>query len=82
MKSSSSPPAAKELENVPQKDMKRITAKILALATTPRPPGCEKLAAQEKYRMRQENHRIVHAIDNLEFVVTVVKIGHRRDVYR
>jgi len=74
--------AAKELDKIPQKDIKRITNKILALATNPRPSGCEKLSAQERYRVRQGNYRIVYSIDDIELMVSVVKIGHRRDVYR
>ena len=74
--------AAKELEAVPQKDRRRIVRRIAALAKDPRPPGCEKLSGQEKYRVRQGDYRIVFAVDDEELNVVVVKIGHRRDAYR
>jgi len=74
--------AAKELEAVPLKDRKRIVKRIEGLATTPRPPGCEKLSGEEKYRLRQGNYRILYEIIDRELIVTVVKIGDRRDVYR
>lgn len=74
--------AAKELEHLPVKDRKRVAATVRALATEPRPPGAGKLSAQEKYRIRQGDYRVVYAIDDSILTVTVVKIGHRRDVYR
>lgn len=74
--------AAKELEAVPLKDRRRIVRRIEALAKDPRPPGCEKLSGQEKYRVRQGDYRILFAVDDEELNVVVVKIGHRRDIYR
>jgi mRNA interferase RelE/StbE len=74
--------AAKELESVPQKDRRRIVARIDGLRDDPRPAGCEKLSGEEKYRLRQGNYRILYEVLDREFVVTVVRIGNRRDVYR
>jgi mRNA interferase RelE/StbE len=74
--------AAKELEAVPPKDRKRIVRRIENLATEPRPPGCEKLSGADKYRLRQGNYRIPYEIIDQELIVTVVKLGDRRDVYR
>ncbi len=74
--------AAKELEAVPQKDRKRIVKRIEGLAAEPRPPGCEKLSGEEKYRLRQGDYRILYEIVDRELIVTVVKLGNRRDVYR
>ena len=76
--------AIKELEAVvPKKERQRIARKISALATEPRPRGCEKLAAQgDRYRLRQGRYRIVYAIDDAQHLVDVVKIGHRKEVYR
>jgi mRNA interferase RelE/StbE len=76
------PSAAKELETVPLKDRRKLTAKITALATEPRPHGSEKLSGQERYRIRQGEYRAVYAIDDGERAVVVVKVAHRRDVYR
>jgi mRNA interferase RelE/StbE len=76
------PSAAKELETVPLKARRKLTAKITALATEPRPHGSEKLSGQERYRIRQGEYRAVYAIDDGERAVVVVKVAHRRDVYR
>ena len=76
------PSAAKELEALPAKDRKRIAAKPQRLASEPCPPGTEKLSGQEKYRLRQGDYRVVYSVDDNESAVLIVKIGHRRDVYR
>lgn len=73
---------AKDLRDVPKTDLRRILERIEALRDDPRPAGCEKLSAQELYRIRQGNYRILYEILNLEVIVEVVKIGHRREVYR
>jgi mRNA interferase RelE/StbE len=57
--------------------------RILGLADDPRPPGSEKLAGgEDRYRVRQGFYRIVYEIDDATRLVRVVKVGHRRDVYR
>lgn len=76
------PSAAKELEALPPKDRRRIAAKIQRLASEPRPAGTEKLSGQEKYRLRQGAYRVLYSIDDAQSAVVIVKIGHRRDVYR
>jgi mRNA interferase RelE/StbE len=53
------------------------------LSAEPRPPGCEKLSGHaDRYRVRQGDYRIVYAVDDIAQVVLVVKVGHRREVYR
>jgi mRNA interferase RelE/StbE len=76
--------AIKELEAVaPKRERQRIARKISALATEPRPRGCEKLAGQgDRYRVRQGRYRIVYAIDDARLLIDVVKIGHRKELYR
>lgn len=75
--------AARELRAIPTKrDRQRIVKRILGLATDPRPPGSQKLSGRERYRIRQGQYRIVYGIEKDELVVYVVKIGHRKDVYR
>jgi len=78
------PSAAREIEAVDQKrDRQRIVAKILALAEEPRPAGCEKLAGEsDRYRVRVGRHRILYSIADDELVVLVVRVAHRKDVYR
>lgn len=75
-------PAADELGRIPQKQLRRIVARIHALGEEPRPQGCEKVSAQERYRIRQGDYRIVYGIDDSAGTVEIVKIGHRGDVYR
>jgi mRNA interferase RelE/StbE len=72
----------KDFQDVPQKDLKRILNRIKALAKNPRPPGCEKLTGQERYRLRQGRYRIAYSVQDKEGTVWVVKVGHRKDVYR
>jgi mRNA interferase RelE/StbE len=76
------PSAAKELEALPRRDRKRIVTKIGALAMDPRPHGSEKLSGEEKYRLRQGDYRILYSIEDARATVTIVRIGHRREVYR
>jgi mRNA interferase RelE/StbE len=76
------PSAVKELEALQTKDRRRIVDKIQNLASEPRPLGCEKLSGQDRYRLRQGHFRILYEIQDSQSTVTVVKIGHRRDVYR
>jgi len=74
--------AAKELEDVPRTDRLRLIERIQSLAPEPRPAGAEKLAGNDKYRIRQGTYRVVYEIDDKVVVVTIVKVAHRREVYR
>ena len=65
-----------------KKDRQRIVRRIEALADDPRPHGCEKLSGYDRYRLRQGRYRIVYEVRDDVVLVVVVKIGHRRDVYR
>lgn len=77
------PSAVKELEAIPRKkDRRRIVQRVRDLAEDPRPHGRRKLSGQERYRLRQGDYRIVYSIEEKRLIVFVVKIGHRRDVYR
>lgn len=72
----------KDLAAIPASDLQRIMDRIEALAGEPRPMGSEKLSAQERYRIRQGNYRIIYSIKDHELIVWVVKVAHRREVYR
>ena len=74
--------AVKEIEALPLKDRRRVVTKIEGLARDPRPAGSEKLSGEEKYRLRQGDYRILYEIVDTELIVTVVRVGNRRDVYR
>ena len=77
------PSAVKEIEAIGSRsDRRRGVKRIQDLANEPRPQGCEKLSGQDRFRVRQGDYRIVYAIEDERLVVTVVKIGHRREVYR
>jgi mRNA interferase RelE/StbE len=76
------PSAVKEIESVPKKDRPKIIERIRSLAIDPRPPGCEKLSGRDKYRVRQGLFRILYTIKDSDLVVSVVRVGHRREVYR
>ncbi len=73
---------ARDLRAFPNRDVKRIMQRIRLLADDPRPAGCEKLSGQERYRVRQGVYRIVYEIEDDKLTVLIVKVGHRRDVYR
>ncbi|MBN2018846.1 MAG: type II toxin-antitoxin system RelE/ParE family toxin [Sedimentisphaerales bacterium] len=74
--------SVKELDEIPPKDAKRIFKRISDLAANPRPMGCEKLSARPLYRIRQGDYRIIYFINDSSRVVDIIKIGHRREIYR
>jgi mRNA interferase RelE/StbE len=75
--------AVKEIESIARKkDRQRVVRRIGQLAEDPRPPGCRRLSGRDRYRLRQGSYRIVYAIEDEKLIVYVVKVGHRRDVYR
>jgi len=73
---------SKDLRAIPKKDIRRILERIEALPSNPRPAGCEKLSGLERYRIRQGRYRILYEIIDDRLLITVVKIGHRRSVYK
>jgi len=72
----------RELKNIPKTDLKKILSRIERLASDPRPTGSQKLTGFELYRVRQGQYRIVYSIQDNELLIHVVKVGHRKDVYR
>jgi len=77
------PSAVKDLEAIPLKrDRQRVVERISQLAEDPRPLGSEKISGQDKYRVRQGRYRILYTIEDQDLLVQVVKVGHRKDVYR
>jgi mRNA interferase RelE/StbE len=73
---------AKDLRNIPEKDVKCILKRINLLPENPRADGCIKLSGEEKYRVRQGVYRIVYEIQDFELIITVVKVAHRSIVYK
>ena len=75
--------ATKELRALPAQARRAVVARIQKLAREPRPRGVEKLKGfEDTYRVRVGTHRIVYEIRDRALIVTVVKVGHRKDVYR
>ena len=75
-------PVLKELEDIPKKDLQKVLKKIQALSANPRPQGSQKLSNKERYRIRHGNYRIVYSVQDKELTINIVKIGHRKEVYR
>jgi mRNA interferase RelE/StbE len=74
--------AERELRAIPVPDLPRVVARVQGLANRPRPSGCETLCGQDRYRIRQGDYRIVYAVSDKERLVEIIRIGHRREVYR
>ncbi len=74
--------AQRAIDRLPSADAQRIYVATQALAQNPRPAGCVKLAGSPDWRIRVGSYRVIYAIDDAAAVVTVLKVGHRREVYR
>jgi mRNA interferase RelE/StbE len=74
--------AQKELERLPTQDYLRVRDAILGLAEEPRPFGCRKLEGREGWRIRVGHYRVIYEIQDEIRVLTVLDVGHRREVYR
>lgn len=72
----------KDFKSIPKNELVKILSKIESLQNNPRPIGCEKLTGQERYRLRQGRYRIVYSIQDYELTVWVVRVGHRKEIYR
>ncbi len=72
----------KDLLNLPKADVQKIMQAIRSLCDAPRPPGIQKLSGQERYRIRQGDYRIIFSIQDAERTIWIVKVGHRRNVYK
>jgi len=73
---------AKDLRNIPRKDVKQILKCIERLRDDPRAEGCIKLSGQERYRVRQGVYRIIYEILDARLIILVVKVAHRSVVYK
>jgi mRNA interferase RelE/StbE len=75
--------ALKQLKKLPTDIKERIDSKILELADEPRPSGVKKLEGNDSlYRIRVNDYRVIYQIQDDVLLVTVVKAGHRREIYR
>lgn len=73
---------SKDLRPIPNKDVAHLLQRMQALQENPRPVGSEKLSGQERYRIRQGVYRIIYEVADELLVVTVVKVGYRKHVYK
>lgn len=79
-----SPAGERNLKAIGRRDRRsheRVMAAIRALAQNPRPPGGRKLSGRESYRIRVGDYRVIYLVDDEERILTVLGVGHRRDVY-
>ena len=75
--------ALKSIQALPKKEQQRVRAAIELLADTPRPPGCVALKGETSaYRVRVGDYRVVYEIHDRHLLIQVVRVGHRRQVYR
>ena len=76
------PAARRDLAKLPTDVLRRVDAHILALAEDPYPPGAKKLQGSEFFRVRVGDYRILYTVERRRLVILVVRVGHRRDIYR
>jgi len=74
--------AQKEIQGLPKKDAQRVVAAIQRLAENPRGADSKKLSAQERYGVRVGNYRILYEIHDTVLLILIVRVAHRKDVYR
>ncbi|MDD5224064.1 MAG: type II toxin-antitoxin system RelE/ParE family toxin [bacterium] len=75
--------AEKQLRNISRSDQVRVVNAIIKLAENPCPRGCRKLAGYDDvYRIRVGFYRVIYSVDRLQIIIAVLKIGHRKDIYR
>lgn len=74
--------AVKELKKINKLDLQKIIKKISSLCINPKPEGSQKLTSCKLYRIRQGDYRIVYFIDDDKSEIQIVKIGHRKEIYR
>jgi len=72
----------KSLDRLQAQERHRIIPLLLNLEQEPRPTGVEKVRGTELWRIREGDYRLIYHIDDEEKIITVVRIGHRRDIYR
>lgn len=76
------PAAQRQIKKLTPAVQKSLIALIESLAAEPRPPGCKKLKGrQNEYRARLGNYRVIYSIEDTALVITIIKVGHRRDIY-
>ena len=76
------PSAQKEITKLPRPAQSRILKALVLLADNPRPIGCKKLVGSDSWRFRVGEYRIVYSIEDDVLLIEVVRVAHRKEVYR
>ena len=74
--------AQKELSQLPRQEYQRVREAIENLSKDPRPQGCKKLTGREGWRIRVGDYRVIYEVDDAQQALTILHVGHRRDVYK
>jgi len=75
--------AEEELKRLPARHFQRIISRVRALADNPRPAGCRKISGSlNDWRIRIGDYRVIYEVQDKEKAVRVMRVGHRRDIYR
>lgn len=75
--------AKKQFQSLTHEVQLRLRPRIESLAQSPRPGGVKKLSASENlYRIREGDYRVIYQVQDKVLLILVLKIGHRRDIYR
>ena len=74
--------ARRALDRLPSTDFRAVVEAIKELAQTSRPRGVEKVKSTGLWRIRQGDYRIIYAIDDDRQIIIIVRVGHRREIYR
>ena len=72
----------KDLKKIPKRPLQNILTKINSLTDNPYPKGVEKLSGGSYFRIRQGVYRIIYEVKNNELIIIIIKVGHRKSVYR
>jgi mRNA interferase RelE/StbE len=76
------PGVHRDQKSIPKEDLKRILRRIDSLTSNPRPVGSVKVSDPSVYRLRQGDYRVLYHVDDAQRLVRILRIGHRREVYR
>jgi mRNA interferase RelE/StbE len=75
--------AERQLRRAPAKDRRRLARAMVALADEPLPAGSRKLSGYDDvFRIRVGVYRVLYSVSGRTLVILILKIGHRKDVYR
>ena len=72
----------KDLDRVPDSVFKKVLTVLHQLEINPRPSGCKKLKGRNAWRVRTGDYRIIYEIEDENVKIILVKIRHRKEVYR